>query len=49
MTRRARLVIAVTAATLLSSATAFADGWGGPGGTVVGVGPLAGRFSVPSA
>ena len=32
MTRRARLVIAVTAATLLSSATAFADGWGGPGG-----------------
>src|SRR3989454_11390151 len=32
MTRRARVVIAVTAVLLLSSAVAFADGWGGPGG-----------------
>src|SRR5262249_32514198 len=32
MTRRARVVIAVIAVTLLSSAAAFADGWGGPGG-----------------
>ena len=32
MTRRARVVIAVTALMLLSSAAAFADGWGGPGG-----------------
>src|SRR5438094_9464216 len=32
MTRRARVVIAVTALMLLSSAVAFADGWGGPGG-----------------
>jgi Spy/CpxP family protein refolding chaperone len=32
MTRRGRLVVAVTAATLLCSATAFAQGWGGLGG-----------------
>src|SRR2546422_4932550 len=32
MTRRARVVIAVTAVLLLSSAVAFADGWGGPRG-----------------
>ena len=32
MTRPGRLAIAVTAATLLFSGTAFAEGWGGPGG-----------------
>ena len=32
MTRPGRLAIAVTVATLLFSATAFAEGWGGPGG-----------------
>ena len=31
MTRRGRLLIAVTAATLLWSGTALAHGWGGPG------------------
>src|SRR2546427_3858200 len=40
MTRRARVVIAVTAVLLLSSAVAFADGWGGPGGHRGGGGGL---------